>query len=173
MALSDAARDILALLPRDTYVGRETDDGIELEVPPTCIGCSTLARMREAFRDGNAQPVRCSIDFGQKSIQLKRGGIVIVEHTPVASGLTGTTEGEKAAIDVADHMGVIDHDDLVPVFTMDITDTHIRLNIQGLVNVCHDALEYYLKDHPEHTLEYDMAQSMVTVLLPRQNKRKR
>jgi hypothetical protein len=174
MAMSEAGRDILALLPRDTYVDIETDDGIEFEVPREhSITGTTIARMCNAFQNGKAESVRCSIDFSHSAIRLKKGGVVIVEQTHLPSGLTGSTEGERAAIRVADNMGVIDHDDLVPVFTMDTTDTHIRLHIQGLINVCHDALVYYLQGQPSHTLEYDMARSRVTVLLPRVNKRKR
>lgn len=174
MALSQIARDVLELLPKETCVDIETDDGIEIALPKgACIRSSTLDSICSAYQAGSEKSVRCSIDFFNDIIRLKQGGIVIVQNTHFPSGLTGTTEGETAAIRLAERLGVIDHDDLIPKFTVDTTETHVCLNIMGLLNVCHDALVYYLKDQPSYTLEYDMAQSTVSVLLPRLNKRKR
>jgi len=174
MALSKEGRDILNLLPSETYVEVETDYRIELEVAPDfIIDGELIQHMCRLYRHGSAEPVRCSIDFLHRTIQLRRGGVVVVERCSRASGLTAVTESERAAVNAADQIGVIDHDDLIPTFAMETDDAHTTLMISGLVHISHDALLHGLRDLPQCGVQYNMGDSTVSVRLPRANKRKR
>ena len=174
MALTSRTRDILALLPTGTYVDRDTDASLEIELPDeyTVTGDKITAMCR-IFRGEQAELVRCSIDFANSSICLKRGGCTFTDTTYRRSGLTGSTESEKVLVALADHMGTIDHDDLAPEYALTTDETYTRLDIAGLINVSHDAVAYYTREHPSSKLEYDLSQSTVSVLVPRANKRKR
>ena len=174
MALTPCTRDILALLPRDTYVERETDTLLEIEIPQHCrMTGAKIAAICRLFRGDKVEPVRCSIDFASSCVCLKRGGCTFTDATYRRSGLTGSTESEKLLVKIADHMGTIDHDDLAPVYELTTDDDNARLNLAGLIHVSHDAVEHYTREYSSSKLEYDMSQSTVSVLVPRANKRKR
>ena len=174
MALSSTARDILDMLPSDSFIETDTSTDIAVEVPSrSIITDDAIDAICAIFRGARSEPVRASIDFKNHTIHLKTGGCSFVEPAHRESGLVASTESENLAVRIADRIGTIDYDDLVPHCTLHTNDTHTVLHLADLLHVSHDAVRYYTKEEQDLSVQYDMPQHAVCVLVPRRNKRKR
>jgi len=174
MALSQLARDILASLPTDSFVEADTPSDMSIEVPSdSVISEYTIIRICEIFRNIRHDPVRCSVDLTRHTIHLKTGGCVFTEPIYHKCDLVASTESEKTAVQIADNLGTVDHDDLVPHFAMNTDEKNTVLKLANLLHVSHDAILHYTRGTPNIQVQYDMSLRTVCLLIPRHNKRKR
>jgi len=162
------------MLPSDSFIETDTSTDITVEVPPrSIITDDAIDAICTIFRAGRSEPVRASVDFRNHTIHLKTGGCSFIEPSCYESGLVASTESERLAVRIANSIGTIDYDDLVPKCTMNTNDKHTVLNLANLLHVSHDTVRYYTRDERDMSVQYDMPLRTVCVLVPRQNKRKR
>ena len=172
MSLSQGAIDVLRINPwRDnSFIDVDTDVHLSIGLPP-CAGLTgtVLEDMREAW--GKAD-TRISVDFLNCKIHLKQTSNAIARAPCTCALPTASTASEIKAVALAGKLGIIDYDDLVPQYKLRTHDLHTELNISGLVNVNHDAIQRYVVAE-DYCLRYRLADNEIAVLVPRENKRKR
>ena len=166
MALSRCAQDILCLLP-DAVVDIDLPNKLTLELGPRALSRATLDDILDSFgSDAHAE-----INFETRQLVLTRKQVSFKPLKPIKSGLKGTTESEREAVQFADQMQVIDFDRLIPEFELHSSDNHVLLHIKHLLCVSHNALLLQLP--PKCGCIFDMNECTVVVTFPKVNKRKR
>ena len=176
MAQRQRIQDILTVVGPNTYVLRDTEQHLLLEIPEhKFVPGDMLEQIVVLFRDGRANQVQCSLNFDTTAIQLKLSTCAFVHQTRASQNVTlnAVTESERTLVNVAQKLGIIDFDDLSPSFKLGNDDNTSFLEIGGLLHVSHDAVRYCVQDQDDITLEYDMKCKCVRLALPRKAKRKR
>jgi len=172
MALSKQAMDVLATLECDSrcYVDFDTPEHLSIELPPEQV--LTGAKVERARTAWGAEESRVSIEFNTHRFHIKKTTNAL-KISPCDCELPeATTPTERAAVDFARSLGVIDYDDLVPQYELSTCETHTNLNITGLLHVIHDTLQQQVDSHA-CTIHYRMADGSIAARFPRVYKRKR
>lgn len=175
MAHNHPTQDILALFEKDTYVLKDTDQHLLLELADQrFVYGQTLDTMIKLFCNGRATSVKCSVDLDNGMIHVKEGSFTLADTVkPAKIDLDAVTESERALKDIAKNLGIVDYDDLRPEFELCNSESNTVLTIGGLLHVSHDALRCRVQDTPSLVVRYDMQCKSVHFLLPRMAKRKR
>ena len=175
MTQKQATQDILTALGDSTYVVNDTEQHLQLEIPnhPGVTG-DTLERIKMLFCNNRAVSVNCSIDFENSAIHLTTTATTFADRINQSSvNLNAITESERELCEIAQNMGTIDYDDLVPQLKLGNNDNYTYIEISDLLHVSHNAVVYYLEDYQNVVVKYDMRCKCVYLLLPKKTKRKR
>ena len=166
MALSTCAQDILTLLPH-ALVDIDLPNELTLELEPRTLSQATLNDVLQSFgSDAHAE-----INFETQQLTLTRRTINFKPLKAIKSGLKGTTESEKEAVQFADQMQVIDFDRLIPEFELQSSEGGVHLHIKNLLCVSYNALAKQLP--PKCGCVFDIKKSVIILSFPNNNKRKR
>ena len=166
MALSTCAQDILTLLPH-ALVDIDLPNKLTLELGPHTLSDKTLSNILDSF----GSDAHATINFETQHLTLTREKVSFKKLKSINSGLKGTTESEREAVQFADQMQVIDFDYLIPEFDLQSFDNHVHLQIKHLLCVSHNSLATQLP--PKCECIYDVNEGVILIKFPKVNKRKR
>lgn len=167
MAISESATDILRALPADTILYDDTNQYIRVKVPrDSTIESTTIARWTGIVVDFRTQLI--TIQTSSDSVSSPRDP---VDNSPRKSGLKPQTESERTAAAMADSMGCIDCDNLVPSYELQSTHASTQLLIGRLLQVNDDALRDHLPVQATHYV-YNMKKRVTIVHFSSDRKRK-
>jgi len=164
MELSQRAHDILRALPRDSMVYSDDADIISVKLPRTAIVDDTAL---SHFGD-------CEIDFETRLLTISLHEVEPFSPRsprPPAQPLDPVTTGETNAASMANTMGRIDFDNLVPSFRLSSVGEHTTLVIGRLLRVSNSALRQQLPSSSTH-YEYRLQERVTVVFFPAAKKRK-
>lgn len=169
MELSNEARDILRLLPADAVLYEDSSSQISVRLQETDVLTSPAMAAIYDTIDGE---VSSSIDFRTRMVCITFDARPpVLSSSPRASGLVSCTVGEQHAVDMANRMGAIDYDNLVPSWTMTTTGGDTTLVLGRLLRISHDALLRQLS--PRCTrVEYRMHDQTTALYFAAEKKRK-
>ena len=166
MALSTCAQDILTLLPH-ALVDIDLPNKLTLELESHTLSQATLSDILDSFgSDAHAE-----INFETQQLILSRKQVNFKPMKAIKSGLKGTSDSEKEAVQFANQMQVIDFDRLIPEFELQSSESHVHLHIKHLLCVSYNALAKQLP--PKCGCVFDMKKNIIVVSFPINNKRKR
>jgi hypothetical protein len=174
MALSECARDILALLGQDCSVFIDTDSRIVVDIAEihTLQGV-TLSKATAALATRGRKNMHCSVNFEKAQVTFKSGTCIVDKPLQLDPGKDVDAERDKAAVAIVRSMGVIDMDNLQPECCIETSNGATRVYFSRLLHVSHAAVVHYMREHEDLVVTYDMDDHVVCVSLPRTQKRKR
>lgn len=172
MPLSQKALDVLQELPHtsETFVDTDTAQLLTIGVPRnTTLSSAHLENARAAW--GHAKS-RASVDFDTCRIHFRASADPIPQVSCQCKPPKATTSSEQQAVKLAQKLGIIDLDDLIPQYELFTHSTHTELNISGVQHVCHDAIQRHIPPSG-CTLQYRFISKDISIFYERENKRKR
>ena len=165
MGLSDDAADILAELPEDKLLYTDTSSEVNVRLPAKAkINGRALLRWPAATINMRSRMVTIYLHHLSSS--------PVKASSPQKSGLSGTTASEQRAIKLADRMGCIDLDNLVPKFELSSSDGRTCLAVSRLLRVDDAKVRAALQDI-SCDYQYDLEKRKVLFYFESDNKRKR
>ena len=168
MSTTSIAKDILDVYP-DAYIGIDCADKIEFELNTTTVLPSTQVSQFVKLFGPNAA---CSVNLESKLVTISTTSVKFKKFPLLKSKLVATTESEKAAVQFADALNVIDFDYLTPEFSLESTDVRTLLRIRNLICINHNELMRHI-ENPSVECVYHFAQQQIVISFPKSSKRKR
>lgn len=162
MELSARASDILRKLPRESIVYTDNERAISFKIPRAAVLSSAML----------SELATCDINFETRMLTVSLQALEpLSPHSPRPAELKPVTVGEKYAAEMANTLGRIDFDNLVPTYRIASTADHTQLIIGRLLRIDNSALRRQLSAD-SIGYEYRMLDRVCVVLFPVVKKRK-
>lgn len=164
MGLTETAIDVLRALPTNSLVCADGEDEIVVRVPP-----STVLKREHMSKLHHHTIVE--LDTCLLRVLLSEDKLDELPTSPRPCTLTACTVSERQAADMANEMGCIDLDQLVPNYTISTSGNVTSLRINRLLKIDDECLAKYMSTHATG-YEYSFRDKQVRVFFDGTKKRK-